>query len=129
MPASLFKTKQFIHFARRECISDRSLAKVIARVGRGFLDTDLGGGLIKQRGPREGLGRKGGYQMLVAYEVQRRAVFLYGFAHREKDSIDPDQMSSFQEIAAAWLAANQAQIEAAIKALELQEVTDEEPKD
>ena len=126
MPVSIFKTKLFARIARKERISDRSLAEAIERAERGLVDADLGGGLIKQRVAREGQGRSGGYRMLVAYRVQGRAVFLYGFAKNEKDNIGPDELASLQEIAAAWLAAGPDRIEAAIEAKELQEVTDGE---
>ena len=129
MPSSIFKTKLFSRFARKERISDRSLAEAIERAERGLVDADLGGGLIKQRVAREGQGRSGGYRMLVAYRVQGRAVFLYGFAKNEKDNIGPDELASLQEIAAAWLAADPKRMEAAIEATELQEVTDGEADD
>ena len=66
MPVSIFKTKLFARIARKERISDRSLAEAIERAERGLVDADLGGGLIKQRVAREGQGRSGGYRMLVA---------------------------------------------------------------
>ena len=69
MPVSIFKTKWFTRFARKERLKDRSLAEAIERAERGIIDADLGGGLIKQRVAREGQGRSGGYRMLVAYRV------------------------------------------------------------
>jgi hypothetical protein len=50
----VFKTKEFERFARRERIT-------VHRAQRGLVDADLGGGLIKQRVPRAGQGRSGGY--------------------------------------------------------------------
>ena len=116
MSLRLFKTKWLARFSRQERISDQSLVEAIKRAERGIFDADLGGGLIKQRVAREGQGRSGGYRMVVAYRVEERAVFLYGFAKKEKNNIDPDQLASLQDIAAAWLAADQEQIEAAIEA-------------
>ena len=60
--------------------------------------------------------------MLVAYRAQGRAVFLYGFAKNEQDNIDPDELMSLREIAAAWLEADAERITGAIEARELQEV-------
>jgi hypothetical protein len=56
----IFKTKLFARFARRERIADASLREAVERAGRGLVDADLGGGLIKQRVAREGQGRSGG---------------------------------------------------------------------
>jgi hypothetical protein len=56
----IFKTRWLARFARREGISDASMAEAIARAERGLIDADLGGGLIKQRVARTGQGRSGG---------------------------------------------------------------------
>ncbi len=62
--------------------------------------------------------------MLVAYRCRGRSVFLYGFAKNEKESLTRDELVSLQEIAAAWLSADRARIMSALKAGELQEITD-----
>jgi hypothetical protein len=117
-----FKTKWLARFARHEGITDRSLGEAIERAERGLIDADLGGGLIKQRVARPGQGRSGGYRTIVAYRAHGRAVFLYGFAKNERDNIDPDQLLSLREIAAAWLAADAAKIQQALDEGALQEV-------
>jgi hypothetical protein len=116
------KTKWLARFARHEGITDKSLGEAIERAERGLIDADLGGGLIKQRVARPGHGRSGGYRTIVAYRAQGRAVFLYGFAKNERDNIDPDQLLSLREIAAAWLAADTAKIQQALDVGALQEV-------
>ena len=121
-----FKTKWLARFARREGIADKNLSEAIERAERGLIDADLGGGLIKQRVARRGQGRSGGYRTVVAYRAQDRAVFLYGFAKNERDNIDPDQLISLREIAAAWLAADAAKIQRAVDDGALQEVQHDE---
>ena len=101
MVTGVFKTKWFVRFARRKRITDESLREAIDRAARGIVDADLGGGLVKQRVAREGQGRSGGYRMLLAYQAEGRAVFLYGFAKNELDNIGPDDPASLREIAAA----------------------------
>jgi hypothetical protein len=126
MPIRVFKTKWFARFARNDRVSDTSLLEAIDRAERGIIDADLGGGLIKQRVARTGQGRSGGYRMLVAYMGHKRAVFLYGFAKNERDNIAPAELASLRELAASWLAADQARIAAAIAANALQEVINDE---
>jgi len=121
-----FKTKWLARFARHEGITDKSLDEAIERAERGMIDADLGGGLIKQRVARPGQGRSGGYRTIVAYRSKGRAVFLYGFAKNERDNIDPDQLLSLREIAAAWLAADAAKIQQALDDGALQEVQHDE---
>jgi len=118
----IFKTKWLVRFARRERISDKSLSEAIGRAERGLVDADLGSGLIKQRVARTGQGRSGGYRMLVAYRSRDRAVFLYGFAKKELDNIDPDELLTLKDIAAGWLKANDREILKALNEDTLKEV-------
>lgn len=124
----IYKTRWLARFVRRERIADRSLREAITRAERGLMDADLGGGIIKQRVAREGQGRSGGYRMLVAYRAGERAVFLYGFAKRERENIDPDELLTLREIGAAWLTADERHIGQAIEEGLLQEVGDDEDK-
>ena len=122
----IFKTKWLVRYARRERITDRSLSDAIERAARGLIDADLGGGIIKQRVAREGQGRSGGYRMLVAYRAGARAVFLYAFAKNERENIGSDELLTWREIGAGWLAANAQQIARALAEEILQEVSDGE---
>lgn len=124
----ILKTKWLVRYARRQRISDASLKEAIERAGRGLIDADLGGGIIKQRVARLGQGRSGGYRMLVAYRAGSRAVFLYAFAKNERDNIDLDELMTLREIGAAWLNADVQQIVQAIQQEILQEVTDDDEK-
>jgi hypothetical protein len=126
MAVRIFKTKWMARYARRERIADHSLREAIERAGRGTIDADLGGGIIKQRVARSGQGRSGGYRMLIAYRAGTRAVFLYAFAKNERENIDPDELLTLREIGATWLAANEKRIAQALEAGILQEVTNDQ---
>jgi hypothetical protein len=126
MAVRIFKTKWMARYARRERIADHSLREAIERAGRGTIDADLGGGIIKQRVARSGQGRSGGYRMLIAYRAGTRAVFLYAFAKNERENIDPDELLTLREIGATWLAANEKRIAQALEAGILHEVTNDE---
>jgi hypothetical protein len=58
----IFKTRWFARFARKEKIQDLVLVDAILRAEKGQVDTDLGGGVIKQRIARAGEGKSGGYR-------------------------------------------------------------------
>jgi hypothetical protein len=122
----IFKTKWLARYARRERIDDHSLSEAIERAGRGTIDADLGGGIIKQRIARSGQGRSGGYRMLIAYRAGTRAVFLYAFAKNERENIGPDELLAFREIGAAWLEADARRLAQALEDGRLQEVTNDE---
>ena len=125
----VFKIRWFARFARGERIDDKSLSEAIARASRGLVDADLGGGLIKQRVARQGRGRSGGYRMIVAFRMRKRAVFLYGFAKNERDNIEPGELEDLRLVARAWLEATTERIEAALKDGALLEVKHEEADD
>ncbi len=122
----IFKTKWFARYVRRERIPDQSLREAVARAKRGLVDADLGGGIVKQRVARTGQGRSGGYRVLLAYRARHRAIFLYGFAKRERENIGPDELLTLQEIGAAWLAADERRIARALEEAALQEIADDE---
>jgi hypothetical protein len=117
----IYKTKWFVRYAREERIGDQSLREAIERAERGIVDADLGGGIIKQRVARRGQGRSGGYRLLIAYRPGNRAVFLYGFAKKERDNIEDNELETLREIGAAWLEAKADRLEHALDEGILQE--------
>jgi hypothetical protein len=100
----IFKTKWFVRFARKESILDNALREAVRRAEEGLLDTDLGGGLVKQRVPRQGAGKSGGYRTLIVYRSRASAFFVYGFAKSERDNIDAADLRVLREAARSYLA-------------------------
>jgi len=99
----IFKTKDFSRLARQQRIGDGQLVEAVKRADRGLIDADLGGGLIKQRVPRPGQGRSGGYRVLLAFRFEARAIFLYAFAKSERENVEPDGLRYWREVAATYL--------------------------
>ena len=122
----VFKTRWFASFARRERMSDRSLAEAVRRAQCGLIDAVLGGGVIKQRVARPGQGRSGGYRVLIAYRRDVKAVFLYGFAKSERGNIGDNELETARDIAKAWLEADAERIAQAIADGLIQEVNYDE---
>jgi hypothetical protein len=118
----VFKTKWLARFARRERITDASLLEAVERAERGIIDADLGGGLIKQRVARRGQGRSGGYRVVIVYRTGERAFFIYGFAKNVRDNLDDDELQTMRDVAAEFLARDDAALEQAETNDELQEI-------
>jgi hypothetical protein len=118
----VYATKEFGRFARREGISDGTLCDAAERAERGLVDADLRGGLIKQRVPRQGQGRRGGYRTLVAFRERHRCVFLYGFPKKERDNIEDDELAHWRKVATAFLTMSPDTVEQLIEVDELREV-------
>jgi len=95
----IFKSRWFQRFARKEGIADVVLCEAVARVERGQIDADLGGGVIKQRIARPGQGRSKGYRTILLFRRGALAFFVYGFAKSQRANIGCDEEEQFKEAA------------------------------
>ena len=118
----VFKTKDFARYSRRERITDMALCEVIARVERGLIDADLGGGLVKQRVPRKGQGRSGGFRTLIAYRSLERSVFMHGFAKSDRDNISDSPLDVLRLAAKQALEAEEEIVRSLLEAGEWKEI-------
>ena len=109
--ARVFKTKVFRKFQNKEGITDADLCEAIDRAERGLIDADLGRGLIKQRVARKGQGRSGGYRTIVAYRVQRRAFFIFGFAKSQRANLDRTDENDLADYGAYLMKLSDVEIE------------------
>ncbi len=112
----VFMTRAFERFAKKERLEDRALCEAIVRAGRGTVDADLGGGIVKQRVARQGQGRSGGYRTLIAFRSQTRAVFLFGFAKKDLDNIGDADLKRLRQAAAEMLSWTEEQADAMVAA-------------
>ena len=107
-------------------ITNGELHEAIERAQRGIVDADLGGGIIKQRIPRLGAGRSGGYLTIVAYRSGLRAVFLFGFAKNVRDNISKDELKNFRDLATLLSELNDDGIDMYLAAKKLTEIGNDE---
>ena len=121
----IYKNRWFAKFASREGISDTTLVAAINQANRGLVDSDLGGGLIKQRVAREGGGKSGGYRTLIFFRHEDRAIFAFGFAKSDKANLSADELRTYKRAAKFVLALTQAQIDAEVREERLFEVIDD----
>jgi len=118
----VFATKEFARFARKERIGSSQLCDAASRAGKGLIDADLGGGVIKQRVARQGQGRSGGYRTIIAFRSDDRSVFMYGFAKSSKANLSDDELEVYRRFATVFLEADEATLQRLIDAGELKEV-------
>ncbi|MDE0060163.1 MAG: type II toxin-antitoxin system RelE/ParE family toxin [Defluviicoccus sp.] len=119
----VFKTRAFARFADREEVDDDALCEAVARAGKGLIDADLGGGVIKQRIARKGQGRSGGFRSIVLFRRDRLAFFVYGFAKRDRQNLRPDELKAYRLLAAEMLAMDAPRLDAALRNRTIFEVT------
>ena len=110
----VFKTKPFSRFCSIEGIEDVLLCEAVKRAETGLIDADLGGGVIKQRLPREGQGRSGGFRSIVLFRQGNRAIFAYGFAKNQRENIGRPELKAFRKLSEVMLSLDDRALEAAI---------------
>ena len=123
-----FKTKAFTRFADKAGIPDLALCRAVRDAEQGLIAVDLGGGVIKQRMARPGQGKSGGYRMLIVFRATARAVFVYGFAKNEKDSIERNELTALKKLAAGLLAYDDKTLARALATGALVEITCDEKR-
>ena len=98
-----FKTRVFTRFAEKAGIGEAALCRAVRDAGRGLVAADLGGGVIKQRIPRPGQGKSGGFRTLIVFKAGSRAIFVHGFAKNELDNIEKNELVALKKLAAELL--------------------------
>ncbi len=124
----VLKTKSFSRWARRSGITDFRLVAAVEEMQRGFVDADLGGGLLKKRIARPGAGKRGGYRTLLASNRRDRWVFLFGFGKNELGNIDDDDERDYRKLAGIYLGKRETDIAQLIHDGELQEIKNGKPE-
>ena len=76
-------------------MEDAALRDAVRRTGRGLVDADLGGGVIKQRIARRGQGRSGGFRVIVLFRGGEYAFFVHGFAKKDQENLRRDELEAF----------------------------------
>ena len=76
----IYKLRWFKRWASKEGLSDSLLKLAIAEMQQGLVDADLGANVYKKRVPLLGQGKSGSLRTLIAFQVDNKAFFIYGFS-------------------------------------------------
>lgn len=123
---SVYQTKEFARFARKERMSAKALLQAAADLAQGHFDADLGGSVFKQRVARSGAGKSGGYRTILFFKAGRHTFFAYGFAKSERANVSTKELRALKKLANELLGYSAAKIAAAEAAGELIELVDED---
>jgi hypothetical protein len=113
--ARAFKTAWFGKAAKKARIDDPALMAAILEVVEGQAD-DLGGGVFKKR-LNENMHRS-----IVLARGGQHWVFAYLFAKKDRANIDPDELAAFRKLAQAYGRMTDAELAAALRQGDLQEL-------
>ena len=119
----IFRNKSFTRFAKKADLDDATLRKAVDDAERGLIDAKLGGGVIKQRVARPGKGKSGGFRTVILYKAHALAFFVHGFAKKDEDNIEDDELAALKLLASEMLSYDDRAIAKAVESGTLIEVT------
>jgi len=119
----VFKTKWFQKWAAREGLKDKDLLVAVVEIGQGLIDADLGGHVFKKRIGTRGRGKSGSVRTLLAFQLDDKAFFIYGFSKNERSNVSQKELKALKLLASELLAYTGVALIKAMKAGELIEVS------
>jgi hypothetical protein len=122
----IFQTKWFAHWADKEGLSSQVLCAAVTEISQGLVDANLGGHVVKKRVALGGRGKSGGVRTLLAFKINDKAFFMYGFAKNQQSNITDKELKALKLLAAKLLAYDSSQLATAIAAQELYEVREDD---
>lgn len=111
----IFKNKAFSQWAAKEDLDNAALRAAVDEMRRGLIDADLGGHVVKKRVAVGGRGKSGGVRTLLAYKVDDKAFFVYGFAKNARANISANELKALKRLAKELLGYNDKALTEAIK--------------
>ena len=75
------------------------MCEAVERAGKGLVDADLGGGVIKQRIARRRQGRSGGFRVIVVFRRGHWASFVHGFSKSDRENLRPKELMGLRTLA------------------------------
>lgn len=114
METGIYKNKWFSQWAKKHGVSDADLCETIQRMESGFVDANLGGGVMKQRVARPNQGKSGGFRTIIFFRAGERAFFIFGFAKNQQGNISASDLQAFKSSAQVTLNFTPEEIQEAI---------------
>ncbi|WP_423187734.1 type II toxin-antitoxin system RelE/ParE family toxin [Alishewanella sp. d11] len=122
----VYKSKWFGKWADKEDLTDQDLSAAVKEMVNGLIDADLGGHVMKKRVALQGQGKSGGARTLLAFKLDDKAFFMYGFTKNQQDNISAKELKALKAMAKQVLGYTPAQLKVVLNAGEFIEVRHDE---
>lgn len=99
----IFKNKAFNKWASKEGLDDKTLRAAVDEMERGLIDAELGGHVVKKRVAVGARGKSSWLRTLLAYRLDDKAFFVYGFAKNTRANISADELKALKHLAKTLL--------------------------
>jgi hypothetical protein len=95
----IYKTKLFNRWADKEGLTDQALKDAVDEMESGLIDADLGGHVYKKRAAIEGQGKSAGLRTILAFKVDNKAFFMFGFAKNQRANVNAKELKTLKLMA------------------------------
>jgi hypothetical protein len=100
---AVYLTKEFARFSRKAGFTGAALLDAATAVMTGHSDSDLRGGVFKQRVARKGAGKFGGFRTILVFRAGRHCFFVYGFAKSDQANVSSRELKALKRLATVLL--------------------------
>jgi hypothetical protein len=100
---NVFKNAEFHNWAEKLGITDKVLSEATKEISLGGYEANLGGNIYKKRIPLGNKGKSAGARTILAFKVNDKAFFIYGFAKNKRDNIDEKELKALKKLAKIYL--------------------------
>lgn len=111
----VFKNNAFSKWAQSAGLDDNDLKSAVDEILRGLIDADLGGGILKKQVAIKNQGKSSGVRTLIAYKIDDKAFFVYGFAKNVRVNINVDELKALKRLAKELLSYSDETLQQAIE--------------
>ena len=122
----IFKSKWFHKWSEKEKLTDETLIKAVNEIEKGLNDADLGGCVYKKRVPIEGQGKSGSLRTILAFKIDNKAFFMFGFPKNKRANISEKELKALKLMAKELLNYSDLMLSKTTKAGSLIEVKNDE---
>ncbi|MGC1183394.1 type II toxin-antitoxin system RelE/ParE family toxin [Legionella sp.] len=98
-----FKNSAFHKWVEKQGISDETLNEAIKEMNQGSYEANLGSNVYKKRISVGNKGKSGGVRTILAFKINDKAFFIYGFAKSKKENIDEKELKALKRLATIYL--------------------------
>ena len=110
----IYKGAAFNAWSSKHYICDDTLVSAINEMNCGAYEANLGGSVYKKRIAIGNKGKSGGSRTIVAFIINERAFFIYGFAKNKLDNINKKELSALKKSAKIYLHMTDGELEKAV---------------
>jgi len=111
----VFKGLEFHRWAGKNGIPDQALLDAIEEMNQGSYEANLGGNVYKKRISLGAKGKRGGARTILAFKMDKKAFFIYGFAKSKRDNVDDNELKALKKMAKVYLNLSDDELDEAVK--------------